>query len=740
MTLVSAKGNRSTTQIQGGIRMHYRLPENHSQNKNRSPIYYLKVVLLGLSILAMMLVSGCSFDEPVLPSWTVTVNVPLENETFVLGEEIVNDSTIFVDQSDSSIFISIDGDLDTMSIDVSDFNLASTRVEQSFVIGNIQIQNLDALQSPVVTLGELLPSLEEAVAIADTVELVFPDTTLAPQPQQVNSSQFEALHIVEGELSIRFDNDLPVPIGPNASQPNGMEIALYDNRDTRIAVFTYDEVINPGGSATRSSTFGDGNIWMYTPLRIEYTLPFAEERIVQMTEEMLDSTGLALSVNLTSLEVDEAVAVIDPQEVERSIAFDLGGDDQLSEAVINQGSVRMSFTNHTNLAAEVDFTLPEFQDSELAPFASTIMIPERSTQTVVFDLAAMAIRPADPADTYVDSVNVQYVARTQSAAGMVQLSASDSIVVDISIDSLSLGSFSGYMAEETFEIEPVQEDDLIDYDDIPNNIRLSDVNLELTIANEVQIEDLFVNFYITGYHRDDNGTVTDSARLSVVNEQINPGSPNTPGITVISLSGNEVADFLNILPNSIRTWGDLRAGGEVALAGENRIASSYSFSTPLKFRIASDASVRGDVELLTEEDIDEDLQEAAAENLEEGHLTLSLNNHLPIGGTVRLIVSADPNNPDIYDITNINPELEFVKEISVQAAPISSTTGFVTQALQNTLELTLTKEEISLFQNPPLQFGYELVIDETSDVVAIRSSDYIQIGGVARIVVLVKED
>ncbi len=718
--------------------MQIRLPESYPHNQKRSPIYYLKVVLLAICIAMMVFISGCSFDEPVLPEWTIAVNVPLENETFILGEEIVNDSTIIVQGGDSSIYISIDGELDTMEIDISDFNLPSTNITQSFVIGAIELQNLDALRSPVVTLGELLPTLEEVVAVADTVPATFSDTTLRPQPQQLRSNQFKALHVVNGELSIRFDNDLPVPVGPNPSQPGGMEIALYDSLNTRIAVFSFSDVINPGSSDTRTSSFGDDNTWIYTPLRIEYVLPIAEETTVALTEEMLDSTGLGLSVTLNSLEVDDAIAFIDPQEVERDLSFVLNGEDQLSDVVIAQGSVRMAFTNTTNLDAEVDFTVPEFQDEQNNAFNSTVSVPSQSSKEVVFDLADMGIRPVG-ADPYVDSVKVEYVARTLTGAEMVRLSADDSIVVDIEIDSLTLESFSGVMAEEIFSIDPVLEDDLIDYEDLPDNIKLSDVTLELTIANEVQIEDLFVNFYITGYHYDDNGVVTDSSTLSVVNEQITPGSATSPGTTVISLSGDNVANFLNILPNAIRTWGDLRAGGDVTLSGSNRIASSYLFSTPLKFRIDGDASIRGDVELLTEEDIDEDLQEAAEENLEEGQLRLYLDNHVPIGGTLRLVVSSDPANGDIYDVSSIDPAQGFYKDIIVQAAPTDAVTGFVTQGLQNTIDLTLTKDEISLFQNPPLQFGYELIIEGSDDVVAIRSNDYVRIGGVATITVLIKE-
>ncbi|HFE63380.1 MAG TPA: hypothetical protein ENK14_03060, partial [Caldithrix sp.] len=45
-------------------------------------------------MVGFLFLTSCSFDEPVLPTWTVNVNVPLSGEVFRLGEELINDSTI----------------------------------------------------------------------------------------------------------------------------------------------------------------------------------------------------------------------------------------------------------------------------------------------------------------------------------------------------------------------------------------------------------------------------------------------------------------------------------------------------------------------------------------------------------------------------------------------------------------------------------------------------------------------
>ena len=181
----------------------------------------------------------------------------------------------------------------------------------------------------------------------------------------------------------------------------------------------------------------------------------------------------------------------------------------------------------------------------------------------------------------------------------------------------------------------------------------------------------------------------------------------------------------------------MRASGEVEIASRVRVSGQYAFSTPLRFRINGDAFIKGSVQQLNDEDIDSEIKDSKDESFEEAALSLRLINHTPLGGSIRLIVSTDPAHTDIYDTTYFNPALEFIKEVTVMPAPTDPVTGFVTEALENTIELSLNRQEFRLFKNPPVRIGYELHISGTNGDVTIRASDFVQISGLARVVVVV---
>ncbi len=223
----------------------------------------------------------------------------------------------------------------------------------------------------------------------------------------------------------------------------------------------------------------------------------------------------------------------------------------------------------------------------------------------------------------------------------------------------------------------------------------------------------------------------------IANQAITPGQPGNPGITVISLSGEEVANFLNILPNTIRSYGRVSASGNVNISNSADIAGHYAFSTPLKFRIDGEAFIQGDVQEVQTDDIDRDIRESNDDNFQEATLQLQLVNSSPLGGSARLIVSADPNHTDIYDTTEWNPQLEFYKDITILPAQTDPITGFVTESSENAIELTLTREEFRILKNPPLRIGYELRIADTNGDVTVRAMDFVQISGMANIMLVV---
>lgn len=691
-------------------------------------------------VAAFLFLTGCSFDEPMLPTWTVNVNVPLSGEVFRLGEELINDSTIIAQGTDSLLFLSFEGSLDTMELSASDFATGELDTTHNFTLGDIRLDSLNILSTGPVSLGTIFPDLHNLIVPGYDLPVTIPDTTLYPPPETLETQDFVGLKLKSGTLRIKFRNNLPLPLGPNNDYPNGITVTVRDSTRRQVMQLTFNEIVYPGQQIERASTIGGGNRWIYSPLEVEYVIPIAQQTTFILNQTVLDTSNVTIDVSLENVEVSEALAKIPRQEISESMTFQLDGNNLVKEAAIDRGRIRLNFQNNTELNTKIVFTLPNFTTAGNKIFTDSIRINQNSSRTHEIVLDDMHIGPPIEPAGFIDSLKVNYVATTGKSNGNIHIRSTDNVLIHIEVDSIYFKSFAGFISPDTFQIEPFEEDSLVDYNNISPNLRLTDVNLDLSIANEVYIENMFVDFDIIGYATNENGAITDSTRITIRDQQINPGLPGNPGTSYISLSGQQVADFLNILPTCLKTSGRIKASGNVEISRNSRFSAGYKFTVPMRFRIEGDAVLDGNVETLQEKDIDKKLRDAADQNLEEASLSLKLKNGTPLGGSLMLIVSGDSAHQDIYDIDHLNPELEFVKEINIQPAPTDPQTGFVTQPLVNDITLSLNHDEIRLFKKPPLRVGYRIRIAGTGSTVAIRSGDFVEVSGLASVIINVKND
>jgi hypothetical protein len=94
----------------------------------------------------------------------------------------------------------------------------------------------------------------------------------------------------------------------------------------------------------------------------------------------------------------------------------------------------------------------------------------------------------------------------------VYITSNDSIAVNIVTDTLIFKSFSGFLGDDTLGFDPIIEEDIADYEGFEGGIELSEAFLNLKIYSEILIDNLTANIVITGFHRNESGVITDSAR------------------------------------------------------------------------------------------------------------------------------------------------------------------------------------------------------------------------------------
>jgi hypothetical protein len=705
--------------------------------KNGIKIFAITVLIITLS---------CSFKEPVLPSWFMPLSIPLSDQTFKM-REIVNDSTI-VARQDSLLFISIKGDLDPTAI--SDLYVKPQSDSTSLDIGSMELDSLKDLRTGFVSLGDLDSIYNLGLTVGDTV--IIPATSLLSLSAPVESEDYKMLHVISGSVTLRFYNNLPFPVGPNSMDPNGLSLVLRNDTlsQEQIVDIMIPDTIFTGQTGEGSDQIPQNGIWIYSKLHIDFDLPISSTTQVVVTDSLLDSTGFFIEIDFENLEADTVLARLQGQHFSDKKKQEIEDENRIREGKINRGAVHIDFTSNLTVDSKIIFTLPNITDQGI-PYTDSLEIQSNGTSSKDFIVDGFEVSNTSNPGEYIDSLDLDFTVLTNSQTNFVYVTSSDSISVFVQTDTLFFDYFSGFLAADTLEVSEFSEDSIADYGDFNGGIAFQeqDVVVELTLESEILIENLFFDFNVTGYHTDDSGIVTDSASLNISQMVNSNGSPDHPDIIVLPITSG-VADFLNILPTSIKGVGRVSVEGEAVISQNSEVNVNYLFETPLRLQITGLDPIEGPVTTFIEEGdktpyegitdtLSSDVRDRG-DDFQSGELQLDLINHTPLQVSIRMRISGDLSRPDsAFFVTPINDSLEFEKSATIMAGTVNPQTGFVSAARTSSTSLELTKDQIQILADPPYKVGYELTVFDSQGVVALRSTDFVKALGLAKIVVKIED-
>ncbi len=682
---------------------------------------------------------GCDFKEPVLPSWQVTVRAPFLVDDFRIGEEIRNDSTIVLQggDPDSVLFVSLsDSMIELFQLGREDLSIKPRDTETSIRIGTLELDSLEALETSRITLGELFPNLSDSLG----QPALIPETVIAAPPVLLSAGDFRSVHFLSGTIRLRVTNLLPFPIGPNSQQPQGMHIRVVnDSAGTDFADLDFTEVIPPGGSGIAESIVTDKTL--ESPLRLEITVPVAQATFIpEVTQALLDTAGFLVRISLLDIEADEATVILQSQDYQDDVWLTYDDENRLRSAVMDAGQITIHLFNHMDINSQGQIKIPAISAAGIDTFTRDISFPALGDTiiTLRFDDREYTIENPDQPGQIIDSLQLILSAQTEASGRLVRITSEDSITLALQSDSLFFRHFAGVIGVDTLQITPFEERNIADYEGFEEGLELSEALLSLTLRSEVMIGNLNADLRITAFHENEQGQRTDSALIILDDLQFNGGNPGQPGITEIVLSGPEIVNALNILPTALRIDGQVRVSGEAEISREDRILTDYLFETPFKVRFTNLSTFSGDPDSLTDADIDDLIRDAGDDNLLGASLEMIIRNHTPLGGTVRFIFTADMADSNLYD-GPVDTAQGFERTISMTAAPTDPATGFVTGEQNSRIQVTLNQRELRLFQNPPLQFGYQIRFDDTDGFVTLRYSDYVNMLGEVRVNILIED-
>ncbi len=684
-----------------------------------------------LLILISAIFMQCSIDKPVLPKWVVPFVIPLKSEKIVFQEDLANDSTI-VTRGDS-LYLDIHGEMEPQSITEADLKVPSQESSSSFEVDTLRLDSLNNMTTGFIPVGETIGFLNDSIGKNVTIH----QSTFAASPRTISSTEFEKVKVADGRIRVTMENNLPFTLGPNSFSPDGMYIRIFnDSTNTQIAEVNIPDMIPPGGSASSSSPIGNGGSWIYSRLRIEYTLSVAEDTTFQVTQDILNSAGYEIKMGLFDLSVTEIVGKVEPQYITKNIGVELDQENKIISGEIASGSVNLALDNHLAVGAQITASFPDILDETGQPMTMQLDLPPNQTTNYSFALDGHRIQNSQYPGSILDSLVLEMDVETEESDGFVPVKASDNFEATVRTSDLVFQSFTGRLATDTLTIDPFEETDLVDYKGFGKGFTFQGAELTVQLLSQINMENLLANLAITGFHRNDEGIVTDSATIHISDEPLQSNIEN-----IIRLRGPEVDAFLNILPTNLRGSGYIVYGGEAQVQAGDEITGNYSFATPFKVKIENPDPIRIDPDTLYESDIDQDVRDAAGDDIQEAVFKAKLLNHSPLGGEVKIFVCADSLQQDLYDSTSCtDPRLEFIKSARLNKAAVNPSTGFVEVPEENEITFQLNADELRIFKNVPIRVGFLINLEETNDFVVLQGSDFLQISGEFQVSILVKDD
>ncbi len=673
---------------------------------------FIFVILLLLTALFFR----CSIDEPVLPRWTTNFLVPLITEKIVLGDKFANDSTVVV--RGDSLYLELSGDFDPDTLTSGDLRLPATDTTSNFSLKKIELDSLNSISTGTILITEILPYL--SVFTNQTIPV--PDTTVVSSFTITDSSAFVSMQINSGTVTLTLFNNLPLTIAPAAPGGNSIEISVYNANDgSHVTDIAISDTIAPGESGSGSGDLNDGSGWVRIPLDLDARVHFLGESIY-VTSDSLNSWSFRVDLDFQNLDVDEITGVVSSQTFEDTVKVGLNQEDQVIEAVIDDGSIELSFSNRLPVVARVNYTLPDLRNGlNGPPYQSTIEIqPGDSTTQMIQNLQGYVIinsqNPGQPIDT------LTVILEASTDPGNVTLNKSDEVAVRVSSSEILFSYLEGILAPDTLSLEPFVASDIVDYEGFDKGFRLQGVQLVLMLQNGLNVENLELSGRIVGYRNGQNGQPEDSASVIIEPTAL------VAGTNILRYEGPEVDDLVNIFPDDLKAEAQIEYSGYARVSAGDIVGGSYIFSTPFWLDVIQPTDITIDPDTLRE--IDKNFREAARENINGAYLNATVVNASPLSGEFLVFFSRDFTRPDLYDTTSyFNPDKEFIKRIPLPDAQVDPATGFVIQPADEEFVIQMSGQEIEHFGYPPLRVGLLLKLDETNGYVVLKGSDFVSFSG-----------
>ncbi len=666
---------------------------------------------LALAAAALLLLAGCSLEEPALPTFTTHVAVPLGRQDLTVAEMIDEHGDYLVARSDSLLGIAVEGDTTTV---VLDMDLAADVPAAGFhtALGAITLDSVSGSR-----VGFALSDLYPPAADLPPVPVDVPPFTFDVTSDTLALGGLESAHVRSGLLAVTLRNDTAIPLS-GAAPPERLTLELLALDGRAVGTLEFPLELASGDSATAVLDLAGSDL----PGRLRVRVAGGSAGASGVTVD--PAAELAVTVTPRDIVVDAATAVVGALELNGAGAVALPDSVGIIDAVVASGTLVLTTASGLPVPGTVTLRFPEIRrDGEALRLS--FPLPADSTVTTTVDLAGC--RLTGDGSTPLDSLRVETAFATPGSGGeLVTFAAGDEVAADTAPFRLAFAEVTGQVPERTFPLDSVHE--TVDLPEELNGLTLPEATLVIDIFNETGVGGL-LDFTLTGTNaRGERVTLAAAAEIGAARS----GDGRTS--IVLDQDNSNVAELLSSLPRELDFSGQLTVGGPErtgTVRPGDAARVTWRLAAPVRAVIAPDTELRHRPEPLG---LSAGTRDDLSRHLVSGELTLDVDNHFPFGAGVRVQVG-----PDSLAAT-ADPEL-VIGPLDVAAGDRDPVDGTVVGTRRTHLVVPLSHQQVQAFLRPDAHVAVSAVLPGSDGrPVALRLEDMVSVTGAVRVEIRVEDE
>ena len=648
-------------------------------------------------IFAILIVASCSVDAPQMPTWDVTLRLPIATESYTVAD-LADDDRLVIEGDSLEISIRqslgqyylgdnlcLDAYSDSFSVTMGDFELPAVPA------GGVSLKLRD--------LWDEAPEVRMLIAVDP---LCFSDEWISREVDL--GERFTWIEFARGTLKITVKNHLSIALGyPEGGCPLTVRLESGESFQDSFVIF---EPIAPGDSATWVTDLSGRILENVVSVRLKAGTPGSDGEVYVDPND-----SLVVRVAIDDARAQRAFAEIQAQDFTSSHTVVIGDSSRIVHGEISDGALDLRISNdlptRVTLALETDNLSLEGEplaiDGTLEPF-------ETSTFTVDlagYDLSTQALG-GDPFEGS-NEVGIMIEAHLDSSDSACEISAETGLRVGLELRSITFKTLTGTI--KPTEVSLYENIDL----DFPSELTHIDP------ARAILRLDLENTSMLGGTFRIDlEGERDGTLRWVELSGEIEPGpGRGASALTTCEFENPQLTQLVGLFPETMLIEGSVTLSGEGTLESSDFIAGDVEIVVPLVFKVEA-----GTLQTTPRNiEINDDIHDAIEEGVIGASFVGNLVTTFPFEGDWRMVLGTDSSA--LYD----NPDLILPKDgsyISLRSAGEESQT--------DQIDICLDESDLEIFLLPDLWLGLEIRLKSTDGYVSLTSTDYVKFEGKIAIV------